>query len=332
MFTIDPDITDVQLKEKDLVKVIFSINTHDVATPEMAHERASSYVIFVREGKARLSAYVGLFLLTTERKLFYKHSSNPFLSEEVQGVEDEARSFVEDLGALLDEIDLTKMSESDKELWIYEQSIFSEKKHQAPEPEPDVPSETNEQSSAQEGASAEQPQQAAPESPASPVQPGPVVPVPEPAAAPVQPAPVVHAAPPVLEPATASVQPAQVVQPSPALASVAAPTLPVQTVQPAPAPESMAAQTQEAVAPAAPVVSEPPAQISQSQQASLEVLDADKAALLAESAKKRHDIIQKSVQTHNAKMLKQPPKKEPLSPTSVVSRDREALSRLLTSF
>jgi hypothetical protein len=61
-------------------------------------------------------------------------------------------------------------------------------------------------------------------------------------------------------------------------------------------------------------------------------LDADKEPLLAEAAKKRRDALQKSDSTDNDKTSKQSSKKEPQSSTGVVSRDREALSRLLTSF
>jgi hypothetical protein len=137
MFTIDPNITDAQLKEKDLYKAFFSLNTHEVATPDMSLEEARSYVFFFREGKGRLSVYIGLHLIHTDRKLFYTNSANPFLEDVLQDIEDEARNFSEGLGALLDEVDFAKMSDLEKSEWIEGQSIFGQKKE--PECAPSAP-------------------------------------------------------------------------------------------------------------------------------------------------------------------------------------------------
>ncbi len=127
MFTIDTNITDLKVKERNLFKVFFSMNVHQVATPEMSAEDAKSYVFFFREGGKYLS-YIGLYFLHSDRRLYYSHSSNPFLEAQYAEVESEARSFAEDLGAVLDELDLTKMSDTEKDLWLDEQDIFSTKK------------------------------------------------------------------------------------------------------------------------------------------------------------------------------------------------------------
>ncbi len=128
MFTIDPKITERDLKKKNLFKVFLSMNNHQVATPETSLEEARSYVFFAREGRNRVSAYIGLHLLHTDRKLFYAHSTNPFLEDELQEVEEEARYFAEDLGAMLDEVDFANLSEPEKNRWIEGQSIFSREK------------------------------------------------------------------------------------------------------------------------------------------------------------------------------------------------------------
>ena len=78
MFTLDQDITVPKLREKNLVKVFFSMNNHQVATPEMMLEEASSYVMFYGEDDGKVAAYIGLYLLLTDRRLFFAHSSNPF--------------------------------------------------------------------------------------------------------------------------------------------------------------------------------------------------------------------------------------------------------------
>jgi hypothetical protein len=55
-------------------------------------------------------------------------------------------------------------------------------------------------------------------------------------------------------------------------------------------------------------------------------------APLAAAAKKRQEIMDKAVKAGVAKPPKQPLARELSTSTSVVSRDREALARLLTSF
>jgi len=140
MFTIDPQITDLLVKEKNIYKVLFSMNIHQVATPEMMLEDARSYVCFFRENKGTLSAYIAIHLLMTNRSLYYSYSDNPFPYKNLDAVEEEAVAFAEILGAMLDEIDFTKITDSEKKRWIEEQEIFSQK--QSPEtrsvPQPDT--------------------------------------------------------------------------------------------------------------------------------------------------------------------------------------------------
>jgi hypothetical protein len=290
MFTIDPNITAVQLKEKDLYKALFSLNNHEVATPDMSLEEARSFVFFFREGKSRLSVYIGLHLIPTDRKLFYTNSANPFLEDVLPDIEDEARNFAEGLGALLDEVDFAKMSDSEKSEWIDGQSIFGQKKE--PEPAPAVPPASVEQS---------QP------IPAAAPAPQPIA-VPVPPAAPIQTVPASPAMP--LPPAAPVPQP------------TAVPVPPASPVQAVPAPEPATVPT----TPESPV----PDMTTSGQQSVESQVPA--AAPLAAAAKKRQDIMDKAVKAGVTKPPKQPLARELSTSTSVVSRDREALARLLTSF
>jgi len=269
MFTIDPNITAVPLKEKKLFKVLFSMNTHQVATPEMGLAEARSYVFFFHEGNKRLSAYIGIYLFLADRRFFYPYSGNPFLENEMGTVEEEARSFVDDLGAMLDELDCAHMSDLEMDSWIETQDLFS--RTPAPEAKPEA-----------QPVAALQPEtlQAAPKQ-----QPPQMPPVPqmtlETQAAPVSTPPV-------------SSEP-QRVQPSAAAPSQAPAMQPVAEPQPA-----------------------------QTGKASTDPL--------AAAATTGQDIIQKTVKAEITKAPKQLPKQGPASPTGVVSRNREALARLLTSF
>jgi hypothetical protein len=132
MFTADPNITDLKVKEKGIHKVLFSMNIHQVATPELSAEDARSYVIFFREGSS-LSAYIGIYFMRTDRRFFYSYTANPFPFEGLSDVEDEARGFVEDMGFVLDEINIGGMSLDEKNRWLDEQPMFSRTKLAEPQ-------------------------------------------------------------------------------------------------------------------------------------------------------------------------------------------------------
>ncbi|MCK9418408.1 MAG: hypothetical protein M0R70_03400 [Nitrospirae bacterium] len=265
MFTIDPKTTEKDLKKKNIYKVLLSMNSHQVATPETSLEEARSYVFIFREGRNRLSAYIGLHLLLTDRKLIYKHSANPFLENELSEIEDEARDFAEYMGAMMDEVDLAGMSDSEQDSWIESQGIFSTKT----EPE--------------------------------------AVPVEQP------PVPEVVVSAPAPQPPTAPGQPA----PAPAAEAISAPeppAAPIKTLKPLP--KAYPAETKER-----------PRQAPVTETVQLEV----QATPPAET-KRSGETAQKEATTGIETPPKKTAKKTSFIVTSVVSRDREALARLLTSF
>jgi hypothetical protein len=203
MFAIDKNIDDLDIRERTILKVFFSMNNHQVATPEMMLEEARSYVLFFREGKNRVTAYIALHLLLTDRKLYYAHSSNPFPNDEIEKVEEEALEFSEGLGAMLDELDFSKLSHDEKDSWIESQEIFTQKPEPEPEPEPEqkpveaAPKETTPvqpEVTSTETPVVLSPQQAPGQVQSAPQQTPPAVPPVAPA--PQQPAPVLQQAPP----------------------------------------------------------------------------------------------------------------------------------------
>ena len=134
MFIITHNLTDLKVKERNIYKMLYSMNSPQVATPELSVEEARCYVLFFSEGP-NLSAYIGLYLPRTDRKIFYAYSSNPFPFEAAPDVEFEATGFAEDMGFLLDEISVSGMPADDRNRWIEEQYIFGYKK---PEIEDDI--------------------------------------------------------------------------------------------------------------------------------------------------------------------------------------------------
>ena len=305
MFTIDTNITDLKIKERNLHKVLFSVNIHQVATPELSAEDAKSYVFFFREGGKYMS-YIGLHFLRTDRKTYYRHSANPFSESELPSVEDEARSFAEDMGAMLDELGLAKMSDMEKDRWIEEQDIFFSK------------NKTDEQPAAEDGA---QPQQAEQSTPA--VQPAPAeqpVPAPssvQPVPAP-EPAPAVQSAPPEKnEP----VQQTPVQRPEPVVQSMPEP-------RPDSAEQSEVEAPVQSPAPSRPQRKQaaPPRQPAERPKTAAPVADHPQLQLSVD------DVMERAVKAGIVKAPKQQLKKDIRSSSGVTSRDKEALARLLASF
>lgn len=176
MFTITPSLTDLKVKERNIYKMLYSMNSPQVATPELSVEEARCYVLFFSEGP-NLSAYIGLYLPRIDRKIFYAYTSNPFPFEAAPDVEFEATGFAEDMGFLLDEISVSGMQADDRNRWIEEQYIFGYKKPDLAEDivtvttEEKVRSALTEKEEAREAqAKAEKAAQAAP---AKPVEPSP---------------------------------------------------------------------------------------------------------------------------------------------------------------
>ncbi len=99
------------------------MNFHQVATPELGVDEARCYMFFFREGE-KLSAYIVLYMPSTERRLFYTYSSNPFPEADLPMVEEIARAFGEEMGFFLDEKSFTSSSVAEKNLWIDEQPLF----------------------------------------------------------------------------------------------------------------------------------------------------------------------------------------------------------------
>ncbi len=303
MFTIDLSIKDLKARERNMIKAFFSMNNHQVATPEMMLEEARSYIIFFRESSGKISAYIGIHLLVTGRRLFYSHSSNPFSEQETGSVEEEARNFADGLGAMIDEVDFTKMDHQEKMRWIDTQDIFT-----SPLEKPEAPAA-----------------------------------VPPPMPAPQEPVPTQQAAPP--RPQPPEMPEAQQTQQAPRHVSPAQPVPLAQNIQqPVPAVPQQPAPAPPPVQEAAPVIPEPavtapePPAKARRQKAPRkndeeEIQEVrETVAPLSSAERARLEILQSAIKAGIVKPPKPAMKKDMQSATGVVSRDREALARLLTSF
>lgn len=301
MFTVDPNITDLKVREKNLFQVFFSMNVHQVANPDMGLEEARSYVFFFREGGDNVSAYVGLHFLHSDRKLYYKYSGNPFPESRLTDVEDESRHFAEDLGAMLDDLDFSKMSSREKDRWIDEQEMLSGRKKEAPPADGGPKIQPTPARAAMSDQAAPAPVQTQP----------PVAPHVEPAAV-TQPAPQPQLPPQPATPIQQAEQPQKpaAAPPAPAAGAVRSPQVrPGGDRGPAQTKKKQAELPLEQILDAAPV--EEPGSAEPMQPAR---------------------VLEEALKAGVVKAPKDKLKKDIRSASGLVSRDREALARLLASF
>jgi hypothetical protein len=363
MFTVDAAINDRILREKDLFKVLFSMNQHQVATPDLSVEDARSYVFFVREG-GRACVYVGLHFMRTGARQYYTHSSNPFPESEMPDIENAARSFAEDLGAMLDELDFSTLSRDEKNRWFDEQdSITGGKKNDSQEPSDSAAAAPAAQSvSAQASVETEKPSTAVPpggqqmlrqQVPLSESEPQSILTAIPQSAPAVQPAAPIEIT--VLVPAPTPAQPVPVqtpvqsaapVQPEPPLQTAVPPAVPASVFSGFPAAAlspSTPASPQSRPAPAASVPLSQPASTQQVRDASYQPAPAQRPAPVskqpappdAASASEQprpEDVLEEAVKAGVVKAPKAQLKKEIRTAAGVIRREKEALARLLASF
>ena len=344
MYTIDNKITDLKVKERSIFRILYSMNSHPVATPEMSVEEARCYILFFSEGP-NLTSYIGLYLPRNDRKFFYAYTSNPFPFEAADEVENEARQFAEDMGFLLDEINVSGMAVEDRNHWIEDQYIFGYKKPELPEEEEEEPEEDVEEEVDDEIEEEEEPEEE--EKPAAKPSGGKKA-AKEEITEKIEekPEPVAAAAPPVQKktppPAPPPVQPAQQTgQPYPGYPQQMPPQYPpMQTPQDLEVPEldvpdeSVPDRAAQPVVPAAkkkaPPVRTPPAAARRQVREEPEVEEELPVEVEEEPARSRGREVPRMP------VARQPqPKAAQASvtgTTGTVTRDKEALARLLSSF
>lgn len=344
MFTTDSTIVDLKIKERNLHKAIFSMNFHQVATPELGVDEARCYMFFFRDGD-KFSAYIVLYMPRTGRRLYYTYSSNPFPEADLPIVEDVARAFGEEMGFFLDEKSFISSSVEEKNLWIDEQPLFGFK---SPEEITDASRTTEtealpaaEQPVAEDNSGAiAAPPVAQPAPLAMEYQPAPAAPS---APGPPPPADPIYPAPPATEvqqmPLTTKHQPAATVPPP---IPPAAPAAPI-NYQPGP-PAPAAAQTPPQLLYGQEVEIEPqvdrgeevdvrplPQKNNAVQRSSPVKVKAAGAAPRTVRSPRSNPLEEEHHAAQKASALKQQLKKETRGP-GVVGREMEALARLMASF
>lgn len=178
MYTVDPNIRDLQVKDKVITRLTYSMNAPQIATPELSTEEARCYILLFREGSS-YSSYIGLYLPASDRRFYYAYSGNPLSEGGISEALDEATRFAEEMGFVLDELNLSALSVDERNKWVEDQPLFGGKK--------DVPAVPQQEPQAPQAAKGPEDDLSIPlpeaETEATPALPVPPVPAPEPAAA-----------------------------------------------------------------------------------------------------------------------------------------------------
>jgi hypothetical protein len=110
----------------DIIKVHRGMNMVKVSVGEHLSEPSEVYIATVTEGD-KLSTNVVFFLVEPKVRTLYGFEGNPYESSNRIEVETEAREFVEEMGAILEDIGWETMSEEVKGSWLDQQFLFPAK-------------------------------------------------------------------------------------------------------------------------------------------------------------------------------------------------------------
>lgn len=131
MYSVDPNIRDLQVKERVISRLSFSMNAPMIATPELSTEEARCYILLFREGST-FASYIGLYLPASDRRFYYAYSGNPLPETVITEALEEAARFAEEMGFVMDELKLTTLSVDERNKWIEDQLLFGYKKKEIP--------------------------------------------------------------------------------------------------------------------------------------------------------------------------------------------------------
>jgi len=345
MFSIDQNITDLKVKERNVFKILYSMNSHPVAMPGYASEEARCYILFFSEGQ-NLSSFIGLYLPQVDKKFFYRYASNPFPFEGGKDVEDEARAFAEEMGFLLDEINIAGMAAEDRNTWIEEQLIFGYRQPESAEPgeeaEEPIAEPEQEQELPVEPAVPAPSMEAEAEAPAAvevvfeePSAPQPTsVSPPQPEAAqqqqemPQQPYPL-------QQPLSQGTPVSQPVPIPPVAEHVVEPPVQEHVVEPAEEQPKLKPEPAAPPQPKIPAKKKPPLPPVRSRTSVVAQAEEELPVEVAYEmeAPRSRSLFEEAIKEGVVKPLKPKAVKAPVhSPTGIVTRDKEALARLLASF
>lgn len=126
MFQLVGQMQQLPFDPADIIKVHRGMNMVKVSVGEHLSEPSEVYIATVIDGD-KLSTNVVFFLVEPKVRTLYGFEGNPYESSNRIEVETEAREFVEEMGAILEDIGWETMSEEVKGNWLDQQFLFPAK-------------------------------------------------------------------------------------------------------------------------------------------------------------------------------------------------------------
>jgi hypothetical protein len=108
---------------EDIVKVHRGMNMVKVSVGEHLSEPSEVYIATIKD-EEKLSTNIIFYLIEPKVRTLYGFEGNPYVSSNRINIETEAREFVEEMGAILEDIGWESMSEEDQKSWLGQQFLF----------------------------------------------------------------------------------------------------------------------------------------------------------------------------------------------------------------
>jgi hypothetical protein len=123
---------------EDIVKVHRGMNMVKVSVGEHLSEPSEVYIATTKD-EEKLSTNIIFYLIEPQVRTLYGFEGNPYVSSNRINIETEAREFVEEMGAILEDIGWESMSEEDQKSWLGQQFLFpTQEELQADQPVDDA--------------------------------------------------------------------------------------------------------------------------------------------------------------------------------------------------
>ena len=112
-------------REASLISILHSVNEPMIAAADHPAEATRAYICLVSNGKNRLESHIIFYLPQSKMRVMYTWEEGAFEPDGKSQVEEEALDFVENMGFMMDNTNLQKLSGNKRESLLSELPIFS---------------------------------------------------------------------------------------------------------------------------------------------------------------------------------------------------------------
>ena len=123
MFELLPDNGTLPVPESAIIQVNSGMNKLRVSVGEYVSEPSEVYII-TSEDEALLRSYILFYVVEPSTRVIYGYAGNPYDPVFKEEVLQEAVDFVEEMGAILEEVPWSDMSPEERQNWIRNESFY----------------------------------------------------------------------------------------------------------------------------------------------------------------------------------------------------------------